>query len=116
MWKNSTEQAVPYSRQDESILPGLSVTPIDLKTETSLFDLMLDLTHNEDEVVGSFRYNSELFEQKTIDRMARQFESLMDDVAQNPDKRLSQIEMMTEEEREEMLSAFNRDLEFMPGF
>jgi non-ribosomal peptide synthetase component F len=94
----------------------LRISSLESRSETTLFDLMLDLTYRDNEIVGCFRYNSELFEPGTIEQMAKRFEKFMQDAARNPGKKLTEIEMMTEQEQEGMISGFNNDLELMLDF
>jgi len=97
-------------------LRRLSVRPMELKTETTLFDLMLDLKEGKDELVGCFRYSSDLYEQSTIYRMARRFERLMTGVANEPGKSISEIELTTETERNDIRDWLRDDLETTINF
>lgn len=80
--------------------PGLQITPIDIGNQTR-FDLELHFWAQPDGFIGNFIYSTDLFEQSTIDRMLRHFETLLAGVAANPEARLSELPLLTKEEHEQ---------------
>jgi len=58
----------------------------------SKFDLAVFCGENEQGVSGSWNYNPDLFDRRTIVRMAEQFQSVLEQVTGNPDLRLSDIQ------------------------
>src|SRR5262249_38752987 len=66
-------------------LPGLSVTPCDLDSGTSKFDLTLRLTEGKDELQGELEYSTDLFEASTIERLAGHYRTLLEDACADPD-------------------------------
>ena len=71
------------------------------------FDLSVIVLEGEDEIHGVMEYNTDLFEGETIARMARHFLVLLDQLVANPDLPLSQISMLTPEERRMLLVDWN---------
>jgi alpha-ketoglutarate-dependent taurine dioxygenase len=61
-------------------LPEVKVSWVDLGTETSRFDVVLFVSEDGGQIKGTWLYNAELFERATIERMATQFERLLDQV------------------------------------
>jgi non-ribosomal peptide synthetase component F len=51
------------------------------------------------ELFGNWVYSTDLFDQSTILRMARHFETLLRSAMAQPDARLSELEMLSEEEQ-----------------
>jgi amino acid adenylation domain-containing protein len=82
-------------------LPGLTLTPLDVKGETSVFDLTLSFA---EVVQGQLRvlcrYNTDLFEPDTIRRMLERLEALLDRIVARPEARLSALNIEAEAEAE----------------
>ena len=85
---------------------GLKITPQDVGNQ-SRFDLELHLWDVPEGLAGTLIYDSDLFEQSTIARMLRHFETLLEGVAANPEARLSELPLLTTEEQEQ-LNDWNR--------
>jgi amino acid adenylation domain-containing protein len=82
---------------------GLETSQIDLERLLSKFDLAV--TFVEDGIQASLAavFRSDLFEQETIDRLLNHFEALLRAAVENPEKELSRLSLMTEQERRELL-------------
>jgi amino acid adenylation domain-containing protein len=72
-------------------LTGLTLSPVEADNETTKFDLALFVTEAEDGLVGTWKYNADLFEAATITRMAKNFETLIGGIAANPDAPLDEL-------------------------
>ncbi|WP_197228156.1 condensation domain-containing protein [Bacillus mycoides] len=79
-------------------LHGLDVEFLQTDTETSKFDLMLDITETSEGVGGRIEYSTELFDDVTIQRMLNHFIMLLKSILTNPDEHLGTLQMVTEEE------------------
>jgi amino acid adenylation domain-containing protein len=77
-----------------------------LSTGTAKFDLSLYLTDAGQEISGIWEYNSDLFEEATIARMAGHFQTLVEAIAANPDARIVDLPLLTEREQQQ-LAAWN---------
>ncbi|MBO0797389.1 MAG: amino acid adenylation domain-containing protein, partial [Blastocatellia bacterium] len=85
-------------------LPGLTLTPLDIKGETSVFDLTLSFVEAEQGQLRVLcRYNTDLFEPTTIARILERLEALLNHVVRRPEARLSalNIEAVAETKRRE---------------
>ncbi len=80
-------------------LPGLTAKSVEVKTGTSKFDLGLFMREAGEKLVGTWVYNTDLFEASTIINMARQYETLLGNLLAQPDARLNTIEMVSETEK-----------------
>jgi alpha-ketoglutarate-dependent taurine dioxygenase len=81
-------------------LPGLKVTLMPGNNETSKFDLALFIGETREGVHGTWRYNSDLFNDSTLARLSGQFTTLIESATAQADARLSTLEMLTETEKQ----------------
>ena len=93
-------------------LPGLEVGRFGLKQDTSKFDLTLFLWEATDadggEVIeGAWEYATDLFDEATIERMQRHFETLIEAIVRDPSRRISELELLTDTERHQLLVEWN---------
>ncbi|GAX45463.1 amino acid adenylation domain-containing protein [Tolypothrix sp. NIES-4075] len=88
-------------------LPGLSLTPLEVETQTAKFDLTLLITETEQGLSGSLEYNSDLFEEATITRMIGHFVTLLEGIVANPEERISQLPLLTQPEQQQLLVEWN---------
>ena len=88
-------QNVPRARRE---LAGLHVEPFELPITTSKFDMAVFVADRPEGLVGYWVYSTELFEQATIQRMARHFCNLLDSAVSQPDARLSALAMLSADE------------------
>ncbi|OYE01267.1 condensation domain-containing protein, partial [Nostoc sp. 'Peltigera membranacea cyanobiont' 232] len=88
-------------------LPGLTLTPLESNSDSAKFDLTLQMTETEEGLVGSLEYNTDLFEEKTIHRMADHLQTLLEGVVANPQQRLSELPLLSESERHQLLREWN---------
>jgi amino acid adenylation domain-containing protein/non-ribosomal peptide synthase protein (TIGR01720 family) len=82
----------------ELALPGLQVSAVEVESPTAKFDLTLSLHEAFEGMLVSFQYNSDLFQEATIDRMAQHFQRLLHGIVTNPKQHISEISLLTEEE------------------
>ena len=88
-------------------LSGLQIEQLPVTTATAKFDLTLELTETSDGLSGFFEYDSDLFEPATIDRLVRHFLTLVEGVAAAPDRRLSELPLLTDAERRQLQVEWN---------
>src|SRR5256714_1658740 len=88
-------------------LPGLSVTPLKYGVETAKFDLTLYFEELGSELQGTFEYNTDLFDEDTINRMAGHLRTLLEGVVADPSERISELPLLTEAERRQLLLDWN---------
>jgi amino acid adenylation domain-containing protein len=79
-------------------LPGLNISGLDAESETAKFDLRLSMSEIRDELMGTLRYSTDLFNPPTIQRMLGHFKALLESIAKNPDERISGLSLLSEEE------------------
>ncbi|RKP54146.1 amino acid adenylation domain-containing protein [Cohnella endophytica] len=92
---------------NEFNLEGLKLSQFQQHT-VSKFDLTLTLLESTDTLQIAWEYNIALFERETIQRWAQHWLRLLEQVAQNPDIKLSEINLLTEWETQQLLVGFNQ--------
>ncbi|WP_020479985.1 non-ribosomal peptide synthetase [Mastigocladopsis repens] len=84
-------------------LPELTLNLLPVDNKIARFDLALFLTETEQGIMGKWQYNADLFDDTTITRMTRHFQTLLNSIVTQPDARLSALEMLTETERKQQV-------------
>ena len=84
-------------------LPGLNISGLDAESETAKFDLRLGMSEIGPELMGTLRYSTDLFDSSTIQRMLGHFKTLLESIAKNPDDRISELSLLSEEEERRAL-------------
>jgi hypothetical protein len=80
-------------------LPGLTLGSMDAEVTTAKFDLSLDMWEEPDGFKGLFEYNTDLFDATTVAQMAIHFESLLENIAENPDQSISALPLLSGEQK-----------------
>jgi amino acid adenylation domain-containing protein/non-ribosomal peptide synthase protein (TIGR01720 family) len=94
-------------------LSGLTLSPIPIESGASKFDLTLEVTESAGNLRCAFEFNTDLFERSSIERLAGQFTRLLESAVADPKRRIGELALLSDEERETLLSAWNRtDREF----
>lgn len=93
---------------EKTEIEGLSIEIINVFNGMSIFELLLSLTEKEGRIEGFFEYSTDLYEEETIKRIARQYEQLIGEIVNNLDIPISKLQMLTDEEREALISCGKR--------
>lgn len=78
-----------------------------VETGTAKFDLRFDLIETSQGLRGYLDYSTDLFDGATIGRMVGHFQNLLEGIAANPEQRISRLPLLTEEERQNLVVAWN---------
>ncbi|UCH97539.1 MAG: AMP-binding protein, partial [Candidatus Aminicenantes bacterium] len=78
------------------------------------YDLTLGITINGD-LELSFIYDEETLADDAIIRLSQHFQGMIKDIITNPDREISAVEIISEEERSQVLYEFNHPLTGYPG-
>ena len=87
--------------------PGLKWSPYDYENRTAKFDLTLRSVESADRLFFTMEYCTKLFKEQTIRRMIGYFKKIVSLVTAAPAIRLGDIEVLSAEERQEILVGFN---------
>ncbi|ADD39907.1 non-ribosomal peptide synthetase [Stackebrandtia nassauensis] len=92
-------QDVPATRLD---LPGAELTEQPETVGATPFDLAVHLTPTAHGLTGELRYATELFDRATVERIAAQFNQLLESIADDPHQRVGGIDLLPAAERAEL--------------
>ena len=87
-------------------LPGLILEELEFDAGTSKYDLTLEVIE-QNGLYCLFEYSTDLFERASIVRIARQFATLLRNIAVNPDQSLSHLDILDDAARDELAVQFN---------
>ncbi len=88
--------------------PGLAVEDVELPHRTAKFDLTLDFARTAGTLAGGAEYATDLFDAATVRRMLERFGVLLAGIAEDPERPLSALPVLTAAEREQMVATWNR--------
>jgi amino acid adenylation domain-containing protein len=100
---------------DEVRMHDLALLPMEQEAVSSKFDLGLSVEQSVGGLSAVLCYNSDLFDAATIERLAGHFLVLLRDLVVARDARTSQLRMMDEVEREQVLHRWNDTLRVFPA-
>ncbi|MEH1980825.1 MAG: amino acid adenylation domain-containing protein [Nostoc sp.] len=88
-------------------LPDVTLTPQFVERGTSQFDLTLAVWETKAGLIGSWEYNSDLFEPDTITRMTSHFQTLLAAIIANPNQAIGELPLLSQPERHQLLVEWN---------
>ena len=88
-------------------LPGLRLDKVEFDYGISRVDLTLEVDDKAEGLFCCFEYNTDLFDAGTVERLGGHFESLLKGIVAHPQRRLSDLPMLTEAERQQLLVEWN---------
>jgi amino acid adenylation domain-containing protein len=95
-------------------LGDAKLTPFEADSGIAKFDLTMTMSGDGTGLSGMIEYNTELFDSVTIERMTAHFVTLLEEVGKNPDRRISNILLLSPAERSQQLNKWNRSLPSEP--
>jgi amino acid adenylation domain-containing protein len=91
-----------------------ALSEVEIQTDTAKFDLTLELEERAEEIIGHFEYNTDLFEASTIDRTLGHFQTLLEGIVANPKQAISELPLLTQAERQQLLVEWNNTTKEYP--
>ncbi|MDB9305423.1 amino acid adenylation domain-containing protein [Nodularia spumigena CS-591/12] len=89
-------------------IPGLEHQEYPLAPRTAQFDLSWSFFEDSNDLRLVIEYEPDIFREETISRMSGHFLQIIQEVVKNPHCQLSQINLLTPEEREQLLIEWNK--------
>ena len=86
---------------------GLKLAPYPLPHQEGQFDLTLETIETNGTLNGMFKYNPDLFDATTIARTSDCFQALLADIVANPDRQISDLQLLTSTEQDRLLVEWN---------
>jgi aspartate racemase len=91
----------------ELALKPATVQPLRVPGNSAKFDLTLTMSERDGELRGSLNYNTDLFDAATIERVLGHFRNLLEGIVANPEQRISQLPLLSEAEKQQLLIEWN---------
>jgi amino acid adenylation domain-containing protein len=95
-------------------LEGLTASRLAVESATAKFDLLLSLENTASGLIGEWEYNTDLFDATTIEQMVGHFQTLLEAIVANPEQRVSELPLLTERERHQLLVEWNNTAQDYP--
>ena len=86
---------------------GLKFESYHLETGIALLDLALEIEEKLEGLVCVFKYNTDLFDAFSIERIAIHFQTLLEGIVENPQQQISQLPLLSESEKHQLLIEWN---------
>jgi amino acid adenylation domain-containing protein/non-ribosomal peptide synthase protein (TIGR01720 family) len=88
-------------------VPGLNVRLLPIDIGAAKFDLLMSVWEEADGLVGLIEYNTDLFDEATIARLAAHYETLLAGIIADPDQRLSRLPLLPAAEARRIIHEWN---------
>lgn len=86
---------------------GLSAKHLDIDNGASRFDMTLAMTETEHGYEVDIEYPTDLYRRERIERMTKHLENILASVSADPAKRLSELPLLSDDERRQLLIEWN---------
>ncbi|MDP4180345.1 MAG: amino acid adenylation domain-containing protein, partial [Bacillota bacterium] len=88
-------------------IEGLKFIPYGIENKIAKFDITLNALEQGGKLFFDLEYCTRLFKKETVESLAKHFINILGSIVNNPDTMLSGLNMLSEEEKEEILYRFN---------
>ncbi|MCF5424599.1 amino acid adenylation domain-containing protein, partial [Pseudomonas syringae] len=88
-------------------MPGLSMTPYGTGSATAKFDLAFEWVERDGVMSLLVEYNTDLFDQTSIERLSGHYRQLLEQVALNPKQPVGALTLISDAERAQILHEWN---------
>ncbi|MEW6736885.1 MAG: amino acid adenylation domain-containing protein, partial [Acidobacteriota bacterium] len=88
-------------------LSDLTISPVVMENSSAKFDLMLLLAESKQGVSGTFEYNTDLFDETTITRLADHYENLLTGIINHPQHNIMVLPLLSKAEEHRLLVEWN---------
>ncbi|MGB7604620.1 MAG: amino acid adenylation domain-containing protein, partial [Lutisporaceae bacterium] len=85
----------------------LDIKPYNTENKISKFDMTLTALESEDNIDISLNYCTSLYSKKTIGKLIEYYTNILEGISNNINQNISEIDMLTKEEKHQILLQFN---------
>jgi amino acid adenylation domain-containing protein/non-ribosomal peptide synthase protein (TIGR01720 family) len=89
---------------------GMKLKPFNIPQQEGQVDLDLEIVECSSAVFGIFKYNTDLFKNSTVERMADHFQNLLLAIVENPQQLVGKLTLLSKSERHQLLVEWNDTL------
>ncbi len=104
-------QNIPYENVTST---DFQLKPFEFSSGTTTYDLSLTLNESNGGMLGIFEYNTDLYFESTIERLANYYKNLLQIAVKNIKKKISNVQLITEAEKEKYINALNNTADIYP--
>ncbi len=102
---------ISFALQNEPVsgfeMPGLAFTHAGSGTKTVRFDMEVYVRETSEGLIGNVVYSTDLFDSATITRLMKHYSNLLEEIVANPEKSISELSIISEEESHQLLVEWN---------
>ena len=95
---------------------GLKLRAFEIPQQEGQNDLDLEVFEGSSSIKGSFKYNTDLFDSQTIERMVAHFQNLLEGIVENPLQKVGSLNLLSESERHQLLVEWNDTVTDYPKY
>ncbi|HEX7240791.1 MAG TPA: condensation domain-containing protein, partial [Longimicrobiaceae bacterium] len=88
-------------------LGGVQAEPLETGTGEAKFDLTLGMGDDGERIAGTAEFRAELFDDATVERLLEHYAAMLAGIAADPERRVSEIELLGEAERRLVVEEWN---------
>ena len=88
-------------------LQDVTVEPVVIKSSHAKFDLSMLIAERGDQLKCWLEYDTSLFDASTIERITSHFQQLLEGLAADPNQRIDELPLLSDEERRQLLVEWN---------
>ncbi|MDZ8184118.1 MAG: amino acid adenylation domain-containing protein [Nostoc sp. ChiSLP02] len=98
-------QNTPTNVQEVS---GLTLRTLDFDSGTSQLDIFLSMFESQEGLTGCLEYNTDIFNATTINQFINNYQTLLENIVENPEQCVCELSLLTNTEQEQLLFKFNQ--------
>ncbi len=102
-----TSLLMPNQTQTRINWGGLEFEPFQISQQEGQFDLTLEVVDTRETIWGVLKYNTDLFDAATIDRIAENLQTLLKNIIENPLQPIFQLPLLSQAEENQVLREWN---------
>src|SRR5205814_7824189 len=89
-------------------IPGLKLKAVGAKIGTAKCDLALFMAETSNGLLGRLEYNTDIFNEDTVNRLVSYFQMLIEAIVRNPESRVSDLPLLSDSEQRLLLVEWNQ--------
>ena len=86
---------------------SLEISPVEPRAVAAKFDCTLSIEETADGMAGMIEYDTDLFDESTIDRQVGHFRNVLRSMVERPEARVRELNLLDEDERRHLLVTVN---------
>lgn len=115
--ENDNDLAFPIGFEFEQLTEKIFAKDVSFSLEKYYsciepFKLKLTCTQDDNSLIADFYYDINYFSQDTIERLAGQFQTLLTSVTTNPAQKISQLEILSQSDRQQLLDFNHTQIDY----